>query len=89
MIIKNKYVYLPYLNFSDMLPETNLIFIWPDLTGLGRLFQKGNEYDQEMPQSNTTGLEFFFSYSTQLSTKLILLINVKTPTIADIYHLLA
>ena len=28
-IILKRYVYLPYLNFSDPLPETHLFFIWP------------------------------------------------------------
>ena len=27
--IKNKYVFLPYLKFSDPLPETHIFFIWP------------------------------------------------------------
>ena len=35
-------------------------------------------------KKNKTKKKIFFSYSTQLSTKLILLINVKTPTIAGV-----
>ena len=35
-------------------------------------------------KKNKTKKKTFFSYSTQLSTKLILLINVKTPTIAGV-----
>ena len=28
---KNKIAYLPYLAFSDMLPEPHIFFIWPYL----------------------------------------------------------
>ena len=34
-IMKKKYVCLPFLKFSDMLPETHLFFIWPYMNASG------------------------------------------------------
>ena len=65
---KKKNVFLPYLKFSDPLPETRLIFLFgliyafayyiilcSTLVKLNKLFKhkKASDYDQEIPQSHT------------------------------------
>ena len=60
--IKKKHLCLPYLKFSDPLPETHIFFFWPNdlLPMLHRAQARGPGRKKNLPN-----LAHFFVYSTE------------------------